>query len=107
MAEQQSTFNPTLVEGRDTMLQSALVLLFCLLVGAISLGVCVWVAISGQLFTMDGLLTVSISLLVGALFMANVGWSVYSGELRAILDSLRRKSGQNEAATDSQSEGKE
>jgi hypothetical protein len=100
MPEQQSTFDTTLVEGRGTMLQSALVLCFCLLVGLVSLAVCVWVAISGRLFTMDGLLTVAISLLVGGLFMANVAWSVYTGELREILNKLRKRPAAGEASSD-------
>lgn len=101
MTEQPSTLNTTLVEGRDTMLESALVLLFCLLVGVISLTVCIWVAVSGRLFTMDGLLTVAISLLLGVLFIANVAWSAYTGELRAILDQFRKQSVGSEASGDS------
>ncbi len=79
------------------MLQSALLLLFCLLVGILSLAVCVWVAVSGQLLTMDGLLTIAISLAVGAIFMANVAWSFHTGELRAILGQLRKPRAAEEA----------
>lgn len=105
MAEQQNTFDPTLTEGRGTMLQSALLLFFCLLVGVLSLAVCAWVVIFGQLFTLDGLLTVSISLLVGALFMANLAWSVYTGELREILNQLRKRPASGDASGEGSGEG--
>lgn len=71
------------------MLQSVSILAFCLFMGLVSLAVCVWVALTGQLFTLDGLLMVATSLTVGSLFMGNFAWSVYTGEAREILNSLR------------------
>jgi len=91
MADEESASAITIGEEKSTMLQSALLLLFCFLVGVLSLAVCVWVAVSGQLLTMDGLLTIAISLAVGAIFMANVAWSFYTGELRVILSQLRKR----------------
>ncbi len=91
MADEQYASAITIGEGKSTMLQSALLLLFCLLVGVLSLAVCGWVAVSGQLLTMDGLLTIAISLAVGAIFMANVAWSVHTGELRGILNQFRKQ----------------
>jgi uncharacterized membrane protein YqjE len=91
MADEQNISAITIGEEKSTMLQSALLLLFCLLVGVLSLAVCVWVAATGQLLTMDGLLTIAISLAVGAVFMANVAWSFHTGELKAILNQLRKR----------------
>ena len=91
MAEDQNTSAIAIGEEESTMLQSAMLLLFCLLVGVLSLAICVWVAATGQLLTMDGLLTIAISLAVGAVFMANIAWSFHSGELKAILRQLRRR----------------
>ena len=71
------------------MLQSVLLLAFCLLMGLVSLAVCVWVALGGQLFSLDGLLLVAISLSIGGFFMGNFAWSVFTGEVREILISLR------------------
>lgn len=71
------------------MLQSVLLLAFCLFMGLLSLTVCIWVALTGQLFNLDGLLLVAISLTVGGFFMGNFAWSVYSGELREVLNDLR------------------
>ncbi len=78
------------------MLDSALLLAFCLLVGLISLAVCGWVLITGQLLTLDGLLLTSISLTIGLTFMANVAWSARTGELREVLNYLRNRSSKNE-----------
>ena len=74
------------------MLQSVLLLAFCLFMGLVSLAACIWVALTGQLFTLDGLLLVAISLSIGGLFMGNFAWSVYTGEVREILNSLRNHS---------------
>jgi hypothetical protein len=91
MADEQDISAISIGEGKSTMLQSALLLLFCLLVGVLSLAICVWVAATGQLLTMDGLLTIAISLAVGAVFMANVAWSFHTGELKAILNQFRKR----------------
>lgn len=74
------------------MLQSVLLLAFCLFMGLVSLAACIWVALTGQLFTLDGLLLVAISLSIGGLFMGNFAWSVYTGEVREILNNLRSPS---------------
>ena len=71
------------------MLQSAIILVVCLLLGMAGLAVCAWAVVTGQLFTLDGLLLVSVSLLLSGLFVGNVAWSVYTGEVRAVLNQLR------------------
>ena len=79
------------------MLETALLLLFCLLIGLLSLAIVVWVVLSGRLFYLDGLLLTLISLSIGAIFMLNVAWSVRTGEVRALRDYFRKKSAKNDA----------
>ena len=74
------------------MLQSVLLLAFCLFMGLLSVATCVWVALTGQLFTLDGLLLVAISLSIGGLFMGNLAWSIFTGEAKEILNNLRSPS---------------
>lgn len=71
------------------MLQAVLLLAFCLLMGLVALVACVWVAATGQLLTMDGLLIVAISLTLGGAFMAMVVYSWKTGEISAILNEWR------------------
>lgn len=73
------------------MLESLLLLAFCLFVGLIALGVCVYVAAAGLLFTLDGLLLIIISLTIGGIFVLNVAWSAYTGELKQLLGQVRKK----------------
>jgi len=73
------------------MLDAAILLVFCLLAGVLSLALCGWVVISGRVFSLDGLLLVLLALLIGGLFLANVAWSVYTGEFQQVLGDLRRK----------------
>jgi len=85
------------------VLQAALLLLVCLVVGLVSVAACAWVALSGQMFTMDGLLLIAIALFIGGLFVGNVLWSVRQGEAREVLNALRRK-GAEAAPPESSSE---
>ena len=87
------------------MLQAALLLALCLIVGLVSVAACVWVVLSGQMFTMDGLLLIAIALSIGGLFVGNVVWSVRKGEAQEVLNSLRRKGA--EAAPQENSSEKE
>lgn len=88
------------------MLQAAILLAICLLVGLIALGICAWVAVSGRLFTMDGLLMVAISLAAATFFVGNFAWSLRTGEVREILSQLRGPKKQPGAASDSAGEEK-
>src|SRR3989304_6106102 len=88
-----------------TMLQSILVYTFCLLVGVVALAVCAWVAATGQLFTMDGLLLIAISLTLAAFFVGNGIWAVHSGEVSELLRRLRSRSGKTETQDDSANQG--
>lgn len=80
------------------MLETILLLSFCLLVGLVSLAILAWLAATGQLLTMDGLLLVAISLLIGGMFMGVFAWSWRAGEVREVLNSLRRRPSGGEAA---------
>lgn len=73
------------------MLQSLVIWSFCLLIGLAALAACGWVAVSGQLLTMDGLLLVAISLTLGGAFVGNFLWSMWRGEVREVLSQLRHK----------------
>ncbi len=79
------------------MLQAILVLAISFLIGLICIAVCVWAALTGRLFTLDGLLLVLISLSVGGLFMLNVAWSVRSGEFREVLKYIKKGPPKTEA----------
>ncbi len=81
------------------MVGAVLVLLFCLLMGLAALAVCVWVVLSGQLATLDGLLLIFISLLLGGLFMLNLAWSVRTGEVREVLNHYRKGSTQTDTSS--------
>ena len=81
------------------MLDAALMLAFCLLMGLLSLAVCGWAVVSGQILTLDGLLLILISLTVGGIFMASFAWSVRTGELREVINGLRKKSDPNDSSS--------
>ncbi len=74
------------------MLLPLLVLAFSLLVGLAGLAACAWVIVTGQAFTLDGLLVMAISLTVGAIFAANVAWAWHVGEVGEVLQKLRPRS---------------
>lgn len=72
------------------MLEVALLLAFCILVGLSAVAVCVYLAITGSLLSEDGLALAFIALTIGAIFMANVAWSAYTGELKAVFNHFRK-----------------
>ncbi len=73
------------------MLETILLFGFCLLAGLIALAVCVYLAVSRLLFTLDGLLLAMISATIGGIFVLNVVWSIYTGELKQMLEQIRKK----------------
>ncbi len=79
------------------MLETVVLLFFCLVIGLVSLAVVVWVAFSGRLFYMDGLLLTFVSLTLGGIFLDNFAWSVLNGELRQALNFLRKTSDKSDA----------
>lgn len=83
------------------MLDAALVLLFCLLMGVGALAACIWVVFTGQLATLDGLLLIFISLLLGGLFMLNFLWSIRTGEARELLNYYARRRTKTDASGES------
>jgi hypothetical protein len=80
------------------MLDAILLLAFCLLVGLIALAVCVYLAVSGALFTLDGLSLVLICLSIAGLFLLNVAWSFYTGELKQLLDRPQKPPASGESS---------
>jgi hypothetical protein len=104
MANHDDALQSTRGEGH--MLQAAVLLAVCLLIGFIAMAICAWVVISGQLFTMDGLLIIALSLTVAAFFVGNFAWSLYTGEVREILNQLRNGKKESTAEGGSTSEGK-
>ena len=87
------------VSEPTSVLETILLLAFCLLIGFAALAVVLWLLVSGKLLTLDGLAFALISLTVGGFFMFNVGWSFRTGELRALLGQLgnREKKAEPEA----------
>lgn len=81
------------------MIDVILLFAFCLFMGLVALVICAYLAISGQLFTLDGLVLALITLSIGGLFMLNVAWSIRSGELQQMLNHLRKQPTSNEPST--------
>lgn len=89
----ESGSNPESVLRKEpaSMLETVILLSFCVLVGLASVVLVVWLALTGRLASLDGLAFAIISLTLGGFFMFNVAWSAHTGELRAVLNHLRKK----------------
>lgn len=87
------------------MLLPLLVYAFSLLVGLAGLAACAWVIVTGQAFTLDGILVMAISLTVGTIFGASVAWAWHVGELGAAMQKLRHRSAEGKTQGASGSEG--
>ena len=74
------------------MFEELVLSVFCLLVTVIGLAVAVWEAISGRVFSMDGLWLSLISLTLAAVFGGNLAWSFYTGEAQQMLRDFRKGS---------------
>jgi nitrogen fixation-related uncharacterized protein len=83
------------------MLDTVILLLFCVLVGLVSLGAVVWVVASGQLFQLDGLMLTAICLTLGVIFLGNFAWSVRNGEFQRALNHLFKKPEKGEPSNES------
>ncbi len=91
MPETQNPEEMILGKERASMLETILLLAFCLFMGLLSLAVCVWQVVTGRAFTLDGLWLVLISLTIGGFLMFNVVWSIHTGEFQEVLKHLRKK----------------
>jgi hypothetical protein len=92
----QNASNPEGVMEPPSMLETIILLSFCLLAGLVSLVVVIWLGVTGALFSLDGLAFALISLTLGGFMMFNVVWSLWKGELHALLGQLgKHKAGQN------------
>jgi len=80
------------------MLETILLLVFCLIAGLIALAVCVYLAMSGLLFSVGGLFFALICLTIGGIFILNVVWSIYTGELKQMLEHMRKKPASSESS---------
>ena len=87
------------------MLQPMLVYAFSVLVGLAGLAACAWVIVTGQAFTLDGLLVTAISLAVGTIFGGNVAWAWHAGELGEVMQKLRPRSAEAKVQGASGNEG--
>ncbi len=73
------------------MLETVLLLLFCVLMGLGALAVVAWTTLTGRLLSLDGLALSLISLTLGAFFMFNIAWPMRTNELQGVLNYLREK----------------
>jgi hypothetical protein len=79
------------------MLEELVLLAFCFLAALTGLAVAAWEAISGRIFSIDGLWLTLISLTLAAVFGGNLAWSFYSGEAQETLRHLRKGSEPDDA----------
>ena len=73
---------------RTAAWEGATLLLLCLIVALGALGAIVWVAASGLIVTLDGLLLTAACLVFALAFGGNVAWSLRSGEAQSIVKEL-------------------
>ena len=78
------------------MLESLLLLAFCLFVGLAMFAVCGYLVVSGQLLTLDGISLALICATIGGLFVLMIVWSFYTGELKQMLEYRRKKPASSE-----------
>ena len=74
------------------MLEELMLLAICLLVAVMGLAVVALEAISGRIFSFDGLWLSLISLTLAAVFGGNLAWSFYTGEAQRMLRHFRKGS---------------
>ena len=79
-------------EGHASMLETALMLGFCLLAAFICLLVVAWQAAVGRILSLDGLTLSLICLTLSAFFAFPVFLSFRRGELRAVLEHYLKRS---------------
>jgi hypothetical protein len=82
------------------VLETLVLLSFCLLVGLVSLAIVVWLIVTGGLLSLDNLLLTLISLTVGGIFMSIVAWSIHTGEFQDALNRLRKAKNQNHPSSE-------
>lgn len=85
-------------EGRGTMFEDILLLVFCFLLAIGGLATAVWELVTGRFFNIDGLWLTLISLTLTVVFGGNIAWSIYTGELQRILHEARKGSSPSSAA---------
>lgn len=86
------------------MLEEVVLLAFCSLIALVGLAFVVWEAVTGRLFSLDGLSLSLISLTLAVVFGGNVAWSFYTGEAQKVLSHLRKRPAEG-GATDQNTSG--
>ena len=81
------------------MLETLALLLFCLLMGLVSLAIVVWLIVTGRLLSLDNLLLTLISATVGGIFTAILAWSLHDGEVQDALNQLRKRQSPNDPSS--------
>jgi hypothetical protein len=64
----------------------------CILLGLGSWGAALWLAVTGQMLTMDGLALALIAFTVGTFLLFNVGWALHKGEIQQVWSAFRAQS---------------
>ena len=82
------------------MLEAAFLLAFSSLVALASLGIVLWILITGRFLSMDGLLMTSIALLFIVIFGGDAAWSFHKGEAQAVLSQFLKKPSQTPSSGD-------
>ena len=85
------------------MLEELVLLAICLLVAVMGLAVVALEAISGRIFSIDGLWLSLISLTLAAVFGGSLAWSFYSGEAQQMLRHFRKGAEPDNASDKKQS----
>lgn len=77
------------------MFEEVILLAFCSLVAVVGLGVVVWEAASGRIFSLDGLSLTLICLILAMIFGGNVAWAFHDGEVQRILNRSQKPPAEN------------
>ena len=75
-----------------------MLLALCFLVAVTGLVVVALEAMSGRIFSIDGLWLSLICLTLAAVFGGNLAWSFYTGEAQQMLRHFRKRSGPDNAS---------
>jgi hypothetical protein len=79
-------------EERQPLLEGLVLLALCFLVAVMGVAVVALEAMSGRIFSIDGLWLSLISLTLAAVFGGNLAWSFYTGEAQRMLRHFRKGS---------------
>jgi len=98
MAGSESATPFSSAEERQLILEGLVLLALCFLVAVMGLAVVALEAISGRIFSIDGLWLSLITLTLAAVFGGNLAWSFYTGEAQQMLRHFRKGSEPDDAS---------